>query len=108
MPIIVTSLLVGERLYSNIIPSKTQIYQVDFVFIVDFIMKRFGEKLRTLRIQKGLSVRKLASALDIKSSGHITELEKGRRYPSIPLLIRMSLFFNVTSDQLIRDDLELD
>ena len=71
-------------------------------------MKRFGEKLRALRENRGLTVRQLANALDLKSSGHITELEKGRRYPSSPLLLKITLFFNVPCDQLLRDDLDLD
>ena len=69
---------------------------------------RFGQKLRTLREQQGLSVRQLAAVLDLKSTGHITKLEKGDNYPSISLLVKISLYFNVTTDQLVRDDLELD
>jgi len=71
-------------------------------------MQRFGEKLRTLRNQQGLSVRQLALALELKSTGHITKLETGQNYPSIPLLVKISNFFNVSTDQLVKDDLELD
>ena len=71
-------------------------------------MQRFGHKLRILRQGRGLSVRQLSADLGIKSTGYITRLEKGRRYPSIPLLVKISLYFNVTTDQLVRDDLELD
>ena len=71
-------------------------------------MKRFGEKLRTLRIQHKLTIRQLASDLDLKSSGHITDLEKGRIYPSMALFLKITQFFNVSADQLINDDLELD
>ncbi len=71
-------------------------------------MKRFGEKLRTLRERRGLTVRQLASALDIKSSSYISKLEKGTKTPSTPLLLKISLYFEVSADQLLRDDLELD
>ncbi len=71
-------------------------------------MERFGEKLHTLRGQRGLTVRQLASALGIKSSSYISKLEKGTKIPSTPLLLKISLFFNVSADKLLRDDLELD
>ena len=71
-------------------------------------MERFGEKLRTLRKQNGLTMRQLADVLDLKSTGHITELEKGRTYPSAHLVLKISLHFNVSADLLMRDDLELD
>jgi len=71
-------------------------------------MQRFGEKLHTLREAHNLSVRQLSTDLGIKSTGYVISLEKGRRYPSIPLLVKISLYFNVTTDRLVRDDLELD
>ena len=71
-------------------------------------MEKFGEKLRALREGRDLTIRQLAEALEIKSSGYITDLEKGKKKPSRDLLIRISLFFNVSTDQLVRDDLELD
>jgi transcriptional regulator with XRE-family HTH domain len=71
-------------------------------------MERFGEKLRNLREQRGLTVRDLASALGIKSSSYISKLEKGVKIPSTPLLLKISLLFGVSTDQLLRDDLELD
>ena len=71
-------------------------------------MQRFGEKLYTLRTQHGLTGKQLATALDIKSSGYITKLEKSQKKPSVDLLLRITLFFNISADRLIRDDLELD
>ena len=71
-------------------------------------MAKFGEKLRILREGQGLSVRQLAEALDIKSTGYVTNLEKGRSLPSIPLLVKIAHFFDVSSDQLIMDDVEID
>ena len=71
-------------------------------------MQTFGEKLRTLRTQHGLSIRKLAEALEIKSAGYISKLENGKQNPSRELLLKISLFFEVSADVLLRDDLELD
>ena len=70
-------------------------------------MERFGEKLRTLREQRGLTVRDLASALGIKSSSYISKLEKGTKIPSTSLLLKIALYFGISTDQLLRDDLEL-
>ena len=80
----------------------------NYVFFVWMAMKRFGEKLHTLRTQRGLTVRQLASALGIKSSSDISKLEKGQKNPSTPLLLKISHFFNVSTDQLLNDDMELD
>lgn len=38
----------------------------------------------------------------------ISRIEGGQRTPSSELLLRMSLFFEVSTDRLLRDDLELD
>jgi len=71
-------------------------------------MERLGEKIRTLREQRSLTIRQLAEALEVKSSGYITELEKGQKAPSIPLLLKISRFFNISTDKLLKDELELD
>ena len=70
-------------------------------------MSKIGEKLRTLRQEKGLTVRQLGEILDV-SNVHIVRIENGQRKPSIDLVDRMSRFFNVSTDQLIKDELELD
>ena len=71
-------------------------------------MKRFGEKLHTLRILHGLTVRQLAEALGVSSPSYISALEKGKRNPSTPLLLKISYFFNVSADKLLKDEMELD
>lgn len=70
-------------------------------------MKRFGEKLRALRQQHDLTVRELAALFEMKSHSHIADMESGRSKPSVDLLIKIADFFQVTTDQLLRDDLEL-
>ena len=71
-------------------------------------MQRFGEKLRTLRKQHNLSIRQLATMLDISSHSHIVNLEASRKKPSIDLILKVSRFFDVSLDQLAKDELELD
>lgn len=70
-------------------------------------MNRIGEKLRTLRQQRGLTTRELAEHLKI-SYVQISRIETGARKPSADLILELALFFNVSTDQLMRDDLELD
>ncbi len=71
-------------------------------------MQRFSEKLQALRTRRGMGVRELATALEIKSPSYISKLEKGQRKPSTDILLKVSLFFNVAADELLRDDLDLD
>lgn len=71
-------------------------------------MLRFGEKLRALRMKRGLSVRELARALGYSAHSHIGEVEAGRQQPSIEFALKVSRFFQVSMDRLTKDELELD
>ena len=71
-------------------------------------MQRFGEKLRTLRKRRGMTMRGLAKALGFATHGYIGDLESGRAKPSLELALKIADFFNVSVDQLARDELELD
>lgn len=70
-------------------------------------MKRIGEKLQTLRLRRGLNMSQLAEQLQT-SHAQISRIESGQRTPSSELVLKLSLFFNVSADKLLRDDLELD
>ncbi len=70
-------------------------------------MQKFGEKLRTLRKRRGLTVRQLAAMLGITHS-HIVGLEKSKHKPSVELVIKLADLFDVSIDRLLRDNLELD
>lgn len=70
-------------------------------------MERFGEKLRTLRQQRGLSVRQLAAELDINAHSHIAKIENSQSKPSADLILKIARFFDVSIDQLMKDELEL-
>jgi len=69
-------------------------------------MERFGEKIKVLRIEKGLNIRQLSKELNLKSNSYITELEKGKKTPSTRLLIKISNYFNASIDSLVRDEME--
>ncbi len=62
-------------------------------------MKRFGEKLRILRARHGLSIRQLAPELRVSDS-YITQIELGKKTPSARLVLKISLFLNIPTDQL--------
>ena len=71
-------------------------------------MQRFGEKLRTLRKRHGMTLRELAAVLEFATHGYLGDLESGRRQPSLELALRIADQFQVTLDQLARDELEVD
>ena len=71
-------------------------------------MQRFGEKLRMLREQHGLSLRQFAKALGYSTHTHIARIEWGQKYPPIPLIFKIAEYFDVPIERLMRDDLELE
>jgi len=71
-------------------------------------MRRFGEKLRALRMRHGMTMRDLADKLGLGTHGYIGDLESGRRQPSLELALQLAELFSVTVDQLARDELEVD
>lgn len=70
-------------------------------------MKRFGEKLRILRQRRGLTLMQLAELLDVHYT-HLGKIELGKKRPSTDLVLRVADLFSVTTDQLMRDELEVD
>ena len=70
-------------------------------------MRRFGEKLRTLRKQHGMTQHELAVRLGFASQGYIHFLETGKKLPNAVLLVKIANLFQVTTDQLMRDELDV-
>lgn len=66
---------------------------------------RFGEKLRRLRMQQGLTLKELAAVLGYKTHAYLSELESGRKLPTAGLVLRVARFFDVTTDELLKDEL---
>lgn len=71
-------------------------------------MQRFGKKLRTLRQQRGMSIRELTRAFGFRSHSYISRIETGKTKPSIEFIIKVADLFDVSVDQLVRDELNLD
>ena len=71
-------------------------------------MQRFGEKVRALRKQQGMTLKQLAEALGLTTHSHLSNIKTGRKQPSLELTIKIADLFEVTVDQLVRDNLDLD
>jgi transcriptional regulator with XRE-family HTH domain len=71
-------------------------------------MQRFGDKLRTLRHRHSVSLRELATTLGLQSHAHLARIESGEKTPSAELILKIAEIFQVSLDQLMRDDLDLD
>jgi transcriptional regulator with XRE-family HTH domain len=70
-------------------------------------MQRFGEKLRTLRKRHGITQMRLAAELGYTTNTYIGLIEKGKKMPSLAFVLRVAELFNVMTDHLVRDDLEI-
>lgn len=71
-------------------------------------MQRFGEKLRTLRTRRGITLQELAHELGFNSHSYISAIEFGKKQPSVALVIKIANLFDVSTDQLLKDNLEVD
>lgn len=71
-------------------------------------MQRFGEKLRALRARRGLTLQQLAHALDMTAHGYISELEAGKKTPTVDFVLGVARLFDVSTDLLLKDELDLD
>ena len=52
-------------------------------------------------------MRQLAKLLEIKSHSHIVGIEAGQNKPSAELILKIARYFEITTDQLMKDELEL-
>lgn len=69
---------------------------------------RFGEKLRSLRLQHKMTLKRLSEQLGYATHSYINEIELGRKSPTVQLVLMVSQLFDVSTDTLLRDDLDLD
>ena len=59
-----------------------------------------GTRLRELRNKRGLTGRATAAYLGI-SAAHVSDMEGGKAFPSLDMLIRLARFFNTSTDYLL-------
>ena len=72
------------------------------------MIQRFPEKLRALRHRHGMTQKQLADMLGFSTEVYISALENGKRKPGTELVLKLANIFGVTTDQLMRDDLEVE
>lgn len=65
-----------------------------------FAQIELGLRIKSLRTEKGLTQEKLAEALGV-SLEHIGKIERGKRTPSLDLVIAMAKFFHVSTDYIL-------
>lgn len=68
---------------------------------------QFGEKLRALRTRHNLTLKELARQLGYSAHGYISELEAGKKLPTVEFVVGVARLFGVTTDQLLKDELEV-
>ena len=60
-----------------------------------------AETIRALRMQKAISQEKLADAID-SHQVYISEIEKGKKIPSLTILYNIAEFFDIPLHKLIK------
>lgn len=65
-----------------------------------FVMEHFGEKLKELRAEAGLTQKQLAAEIGNAQSA-IVYWESNQQEPTISSLKKLCVFFNVSADYLI-------
>ena len=67
---------------------------------MDYNMAQSGERIRQLRIEKGLTQESVASVLNIDRSFY-SRIETGKSGCAVDLFVQLSELFNVSLDYLI-------
>ena len=70
-------------------------------------IQRFGEKLKAIRLAKGLTLQQFAESLGYSAHGYISELEAGKKMPTVEFVIGISRIYGVSTDELLKDELEI-
>lgn len=73
----------------------------------DAALRKFGEKLRQLRLRQRLTLKGLAQKLGYSAHGYLSEIESGKKKPTVAFVLKIADHFNISTDQLLRDELRL-
>ena len=65
-----------------------------------FDEKKFGQRIKKLRVNKGLTQERMADELAITVS-YLAKLEIGTRTPSLDSIIQLAVYFDVSLDYLV-------
>ena len=67
---------------------------------IDSFKNQLGQKLRELRDARDLRQGEVAEALGIATESY-GRLERGRSFPSIPTLVRVARYYEISTDELL-------
>lgn len=70
-------------------------------------MEQFGKKLHALRKFHRLTLKQLALTLGYATHSYLSELEAGVKMPTVDFVLKVSEFFGVTTDELLKDEIEV-
>ncbi|MEW6739450.1 MAG: helix-turn-helix domain-containing protein [Nitrospirota bacterium] len=70
-------------------------------------LQRFGEKLRVLRLRENLTLQQFAESLGYSAHGYLSELEAGKKLPTVEFVLSVSRIYGVTTDELLKDEIDL-
>lgn len=70
-------------------------------------IQRFGDKLKTIRLASGLTLQQFAESLGYAAHGYISELEGGKKTPTVEFVLSVSRMYRVSTDELLKDEVEL-
>ena len=71
-------------------------------------MRFFGDKIRLLRKSRKISQTELSAHLGFNSHSYLSELESGAKKPTAEIAVRLSYFFDVSIDYLLKDEIPID
>ena len=71
-------------------------------------LTRFGEKLHQLRLHHNMTLMGLAYSLGHSAHGHLSELEAGKKLPTVEFALKIADLYSVTTDELLKDELNLE
>ncbi len=55
-----------------------------------------------------MTLKEVASAVDISAHSYVSKLESGEKQPSLEMALKIARLFDVSLDKLAKDELELD
>ena len=67
-----------------------------------FDVTEFTARLCALRKARGMTQEEMAEAVNI-SLEHLSKMERGKRKPSIALIVAMACYFHVSTDYLLME-----
>lgn len=70
-------------------------------------MQRFGSKLKYLRKKNDFTLVQLGELLGVHNT-YVSQLETGKRVPNAEMILKIADIFEVTCDQLMRDELRFE